>query len=577
MDFKFLDYMDALIFVRADAVRAVVEEHNKLFKATFPLIADTRIERGMRIVFVDEDANGADLVRYFEVRNEVTSCAAGTQEIEAEDLLMAELTDSMMDSINVSHGAWNDVVETILYTTIWQMGNTIPSLPSETVEYDVYTIDRPNASYLDLRASPSSGAKSKGRYKNGTEVRKVSTYNSAWLKVSVGGKTGYMYTSYLTFERTVTVSGLPTITMTETYKSRYDLLIAVLDKVGLRPIPRIVRSGSALTRYVDFDLTQLDAFRGNRIEIDRNAYADSIETSDRGLYTRVYPVGKDGLTIASVLWDTANGNPGISPSGYAWVEDPAATALYGRQGIYPRTTMVEFSDIDNAVDLINAGWEWLQAANYPTVSVSLSNYDLAALGYGGKPLIYGELVNVILSPIDQLYQLNVVELTRDLENRANTQVTIGAFGNDSISQAVNTSNSVEAVADSVTKLKNSYLDTVYPVGAIYMSVNGTDPGTLFGGTWSRITDRFLLAAGSTYSAGDTGGASTHKHLGTSGYNSSNQGVVVTNGEDTGTVDKYRTSGIDASGSSSSGITVPYTGNSSSMPPYLAVYIWKRTA
>ena len=50
---------------------------------------------------------------------------------------------------------------------------------------------------------------------------------------------------------------------------------------------------------------------------------------------------------------------------------------------------------------------------------------------------------------------------------------------------------------------------VYPVGAIYMSVNSVSPATLFGGTWSRISDRFLLAAGSSYSAGSTGGEASH--------------------------------------------------------------------
>ena len=49
----------------------------------------------------------------------------------------------------------------------------------------------------------------------------------------------------------------------------------------------------------------------------------------------------------------------------------------------------------------------------------------------------------------------------------------------------------------------------YPVGSIYMSVNSTSPATLFGGTWEQIQDVFLLAAGSTYTAGDTGGSASH--------------------------------------------------------------------
>ena len=49
---------------------------------------------------------------------------------------------------------------------------------------------------------------------------------------------------------------------------------------------------------------------------------------------------------------------------------------------------------------------------------------------------------------------------------------------------------------------------VYPIGSIYMSVNSTNPSTLFGGTWVQLKDRFLLGAGDTYTAGDTGGAAS---------------------------------------------------------------------
>ena len=53
------------------------------------------------------------------------------------------------------------------------------------------------------------------------------------------------------------------------------------------------------------------------------------------------------------------------------------------------------------------------------------------------------------------------------------------------------------------------VDEVYPVGSIYMSVNATDPGTLFGGVWQRIKERFLLASGDTHGAGSTGGEFEH--------------------------------------------------------------------
>ena len=44
-----------------------------------------------------------------------------------------------------------------------------------------------------------------------------------------------------------------------------------------------------------------------------------------------------------------------------------------------------------------------------------------------------------------------------------------------------------------------------------MSTVDVDPSTLFGGTWERIKDKFLLCAGDSYSAGGTGGSANHTH------------------------------------------------------------------
>lgn len=49
--------------------------------------------------------------------------------------------------------------------------------------------------------------------------------------------------------------------------------------------------------------------------------------------------------------------------------------------------------------------------------------------------------------------------------------------------------------------RSDLIDLFYPVGSIYMTENGLfNPNTQFGGTWTRIQDRFLMAAGQTYPA-----------------------------------------------------------------------------
>jgi hypothetical protein len=58
---------------------------------------------------------------------------------------------------------------------------------------------------------------------------------------------------------------------------------------------------------------------------------------------------------------------------------------------------------------------------------------------------------------------------------------------------------------------NAIWQRIYPVGSLYLSKVSTDPATLFGGVWQRIEDRFVLAAGTTYPAGSSGGNAAHTH------------------------------------------------------------------
>ncbi|KAI5502795.1 phage tail repeat-like family, partial [Trichomonas vaginalis G3] len=55
-------------------------------------------------------------------------------------------------------------------------------------------------------------------------------------------------------------------------------------------------------------------------------------------------------------------------------------------------------------------------------------------------------------------------------------------------------------------LKTEILQTLYPIGSIYTSMNSTNPATVLGfGTWEQIVDRFLYCANSSK---ETGGSKT---------------------------------------------------------------------
>ena len=150
-----------------------------------------------------------------------------------------------------------------------------------------------------------------------------------------------------------------------------------------------------------------------------------------------------------------------------------------------------------------------------------------------------------------------------------------------IKNAVETSDIALTIAEEVKKQINEIeLDTlkkVYGIGSIYISTNSTSPAELFGGTWERIKDRFLLGASDSYIPGSMGGEETHI-LTVEEMPSHKHEVLISN--QGGSYDYA----CQLKSPSAEGVfNSNYTNNSgggqphNNMPPYLAVYIWKRTA
>ena len=139
---------------------------------------------------------------------------------------------------------------------------------------------------------------------------------------------------------------------------------------------------------------------------------------------------------------------------------------------------------------------------------------------------------------------------------------------------------------------------LYPVGSVYISFNSADPSTLFGGTWVRLKDTFLLANGDSYAPNTSGGSATktisvknlpsHTHSLSSAGNHTHSYMTPLRAKDTDRGATFESSlwSIDNNGTyntSSAGAHTHTVGNTGSglplniMPPYTTVYAWRRTA
>lgn len=144
--------------------------------------------------------------------------------------------------------------------------------------------------------------------------------------------------------------------------------------------------------------------------------------------------------------------------------------------------------------------------------------------------------------------------------------------------------------ESTQKIKwSALLDKLYPVGCIYQSASSTSPASLFGGTWEQIKDRFILASGDTFAAGSTGGSASHNHsIGEMfaasyfngdyvEYNYSGKASWTANYKNT--IPNGETSNLTGTAIHESGLTVygSPTKEADNLPPYIAMYIWRRIA
>ncbi len=184
----------------------------------------------------------------------------------------------------------------------------------------------------------------------------------------------------------------------------------------------------------------------------------------------------------------------------------------------------------------------------------------------------------------------------DAKSQVSVELAIDGSLSDSSANPVCNS----AIANEISSLQENKQDKMdferfieqiklacYPVGSYYWSSRDTSPDTLFGGSWERVKDRFILACGDETQADVLGGKSqlklsaaigaTHNDIFSigyiattpNGYQSSREASYVLSGNEVGSSHKFWNH------------SVPVTEHDSaewefdSRPPFITAYCWKR--
>lgn len=360
MDFLFFNAANQPLFTRNDAERAEWTVEQFSFFGLFPFDAGKVIERGQRVAFQDADGNW----QAFEIRKAKSYEPDHYQEITAEHIAVAELTDEHVQPKEWTNQTAQAALSSILTGTLWSIGTVTAS---------------------------------------GTSSGEIS-YGSVWQGVN-------------------------------TIASNWNVYI----------LPRITIGASGITgRYLDITPAKGN-WRGLRLSINSNIEEAGVTYDDTNVLTAMYGYGKtstpdqpitptspqpqdlpaEPLTFTDVVW-TATAEHPAKPANQAYLENPTAKALYGRNG-RNRFGYYQNGDVTDPNVLLQLTWDALKKDSEPLISIDGTLHDLKRLGYADQTIRLYDTAIVEILPAGVEVQREIIQLDVDLLNPLATRVTIGAY------------------------------------------------------------------------------------------------------------------------------------------------------
>jgi phage minor structural protein len=421
MECVFLTPAGQTLFTRTDMESGhwVVQEMS--MTADFPYDPGKVIQRGQWVSFRDPST---DEIQVFEVQQIVNSEPDHYQQITAEHICIAELSDCHINKTEITDKTAAQALTTALTGTLWSKGHNYAS--------GTQTADFSRGSVWDA----------------------VATIQQNWnvhiiprLVISSNGAISGRYLDIYPLHSYVEESQLGAGIRLSIRKNLYDPAVTYDDSEVI----------TAMYGY------------GGSVEVAQSEGQDKNEE----------------LTFKDEVWTQTAAHP-AKPADQTYLEWPEKTALYGRNGV-PRFGYYQNGNIKDAAVLLEKTWESLQESSTPKISISGTVADLRRLGYNDQPIRLLQNVLVEIEETGEKIVQQIICLDVDLIDPTGNRVEIGDYISNIVYITRNTNDkasggggggggkgSMTNLEDDEAKTWTQFVRTQEKIGMVVGTYSGTD-------------------------------------------------------------------------------------------------------
>ena len=218
--------------------------------------------------------------------------------------------------------------------------------------------------------------------------------------------------------------------------SVWQAVLEITDNWNVYIEPRVTLSANGtITRYLDIKNPN-GTNNGVRLSINKNMLDPSVTYDDSEVVTAMYGYGgaitsskpdedNKECNFADIVWTKTTDHP-AKPKGQKYIEYPAATSAYGRNG-RPRFGFYQNADITDPAILLQKTWECLKNSCEPSISIEGTVADLYRMGYADQPIKLHDIALVEVNPAGFKAQIQIIRMTVDLLDPSATTLTIGSY------------------------------------------------------------------------------------------------------------------------------------------------------